>query len=220
ECCGSSGGAGMRTACLISMLLIVGCASTRKNVPPPAPADPAATAQESPVSSAVPPAAEVSSAEVPTAPQTVPQAAPSSAAADAQLDARMSQAEPGSIDVVATLRQAGRLASSGTTDQAGELYARVAGAPNASRDAIAAAATGLYRIGDFPGAVRAFARLGAFLRGEEDLRYYDAVALFETGQYEQARIELSCALPYIQITEEVARYRTKIERMGDRPGTP
>lgn len=205
----------MRTACLISILLIAGCAATRKNVPPPAaPAEPgAATAQESPASSAVPPAAEV-----PTAPQTVPQAAPSSAAADAQLDARMSQAEPGSIDVVATLRQAGRLASSGTTDQAGELYARVAGAPNASRDAIAAAATGLYRIGDFPGAVRAFARLGAFLRGEEDLRYYDAVALFETGQYEQARIELSCALPYIQITEEVARYRTKIERMG--PGTP
>lgn len=132
----------------------------------------------------------------------------------------MAQAEQGSIDVAATLRQAARLAESGATEQAADLYSRVVGASNASRESIAAAATGLYRIGDFAGAVRAFARMGAFRRGEEDLRYYDAVSLFETGQYEQARIELACALPYLQITEEVARYRAKIERMADRPGTP
>lgn len=208
----------MRTVCLISMVLMVGCAGMRRSVPPPAPAtEPgAATAPEQSRATIVQPSTTVQPAP---AEQPMPQAAPSPSAGDRQLDARMSQAE-GAIDVEATLRQAGRLAASGTTDQASDLYVRVVGAPNASRDALGAAATGLYRIGDFPAAVRAFARLGSFFRGEEDLRYYDAVCLFETGQYEQARIELACALPYIQVTEDVARYRAKIERMADRPGTP
>ena len=213
----------MRTVCLISMVLMVGCAGMRRSVPPTAPAtEPgAATAPEPSPATMVQPSTQPSTIVQPApAEQPMPQAAPSTSAGDRQLDARMSQAEQGAIDVEATLRQAGRLAASGTTDQASDLYVRVVGAPNASRDALGAAATGLYRIGDFPAAVRAFARLGSFLRGEEDLRYYDAVCLFETGQYEQARIELSCALPYIQVTEDVARYRAKIERMADRPGTP
>ena len=206
----------MRTVCLISMVLVVGCAGMRRSVPPPAPA----TEPGAATAPAQSPSTIVQPVQPAPAEQPMPQAAPSSSAGDRQLDARMSQAEQGAIDVEATLRQAGRLAASGATDQASDLYVRVVGAPNASRDALGAAATGLYRIGDFPAAVRAFARLGSFLRGEEDLRYYDAVCLFETGQYEQARIELACALPYIQVTEDVARYRAKIERMSDRPGTP
>ena len=204
----------MRTVCLISMLIMVGCAGTRKNAPPaPSSPEPGASSAETP---AAPPTADAPA----PAPAPVPTTSTSSSSADRQLEARMAQEEQGSIDVAATLRQASRLAESGATEQAAELYGRVVGAANAQREAISTAATGLYRIGDFAGAVRAFARLGAFRRGEEDLRYYDAVSLFETGQYEQARIELACALPYIQITDDVARYRTKIERMADRPGTP
>lgn len=206
----------MRTLCLISILLAAGCAATRKGTPPPAtaPAGPdAATASEP---SPSPVAATSSQQAEPPAPPP----APASSAADRQMEARMAQSEPGSIDVMATLRQAGRLAESGAIDQSAELYERVSAASNSSRDARAAAATGLYRIGAFPAAVRAFARLGSFLRGEEDLRYYDAVSLFETGDYEQAHIELSCALPYLQVTEDVSRYREKIERMANRPGTP
>ena len=204
----------MRTVCLLSMLIMVGCAGTRKNAPPATPgSEPVASSAEAPT------AAPTSEAPAP-APAPVPATSTSSSTADRQLEARMAQEELGSIDVAATLRQASRLAESGSSEQAAELYGRVVGAANAQREAIATAATGLYRIGDFAGAVRAFARLGSFRRGEEDLRYYDAVSLFETGQYAQASIELACALPYIQITDDVTRYRTKIERMADRPGTP
>jgi len=82
-----------------------------------------------------------------------------------------------------------------------------------SRATIAASAQGLYRLGDYPDAVEAFRNLGTFSRGEEDLRYYKAVSLFETGRYADAKKELACALPYIQITSDVARYRDKIQKM-------
>lgn len=200
----------MRSLCLMSILLVAGCAGARKATPSPvaAPAEPSASAtpQSAPPPAMPPPPAEPSTTNPPVV--------------ERQAEAAIPQAEPGSIDVSATLRQAARLAQNGAADQASELYERVSAATNSSRDARAAAATGLYRIGAYPAAVRAFARLGSFLRGEEDLRYYDAVSLFETGDYEQARIELSCALPYLQVTEDVARYREKIERMANRPGTP
>ena len=54
-------------------------------------------------------------------------------------------------------------------------------------------------------------KFGTFAKGEEDLRYYNAVVLYETGQYVDAQKELACALPFIQLTDDVARYRTKIE---------
>lgn len=117
----------------------------------------------------------------------------------------------------ATVRQADAFAASGDADQANALYNRIIDSPNASRESIIAAATGLYRTGDFAGAVRGFQRLPNFLRGEEDLRYYNAVALYETGHYEQARKELACALPYIQTTDDVARYRAKIEQTANQP---
>jgi hypothetical protein len=53
-----------------------------------------------------------------------------------------------------------------------------------------------------------------FHRGEEDLRYYNAVSLFETAHYEEAKKELACALPFLEATGSVERYREKIEQMG------
>jgi Flp pilus assembly protein TadD len=70
----------------------------------------------------------------------------------------------------------------------------------------------LYRTGDYSDALRALQKLGTFLRGEEDLRFYKAVALYEIGRYDEAKKELACALPYIQMTEDVSRYQTKIEQ--------
>ena len=110
-----------------------------------------------------------------------------------------------------TIRQANARASSGQLDEANRLYVNVVDAPDAPRDAIIAAATGLYRTGDYAGAVPAFARLGVFARGEEDLRYYNAVSLYETGRYADAKRELACALPFITVTADVERYRAKIE---------
>jgi len=73
------------------------------------------------------------------------------------------------------------------------------------------AAEGAYRARDFATAIRAFDRAGTFNRGEEPYHYYLAVALYEMGRYPEAKRELDLALPYIEITSDVARYRAKID---------
>jgi tetratricopeptide (TPR) repeat protein len=110
------------------------------------------------------------------------------------------------------LRRAEALASSGQTEEANATYLRLLNAPDVGRDTVAAVATGLYRTGDYRDALRALQKLGTFLRGEEDLRFYKAVSLYETGRYAEAKKELACALPYIQVTDDVTRYRSKIEQ--------
>lgn len=113
-----------------------------------------------------------------------------------------------------TLEQAVSLSANGQPEQARRVYLALLNMGNVSRATIAASAQGLYRLGAYADAVEAFRNLGIFSRGEEDLRYYNAVSLFESGHYADAKKELACALPYIQITPEVSRYRDKIETMG------
>lgn len=79
------------------------------------------------------------------------------------------------------------------------------------RDELLRLAEGFYRARDFAHALRAFEKLGTLRRGEEPYRYYIAVALYESGQYTRAKQELTAVLPFIEITPDVARYRTKIE---------
>jgi len=110
------------------------------------------------------------------------------------------------------LREAETYALAGQLNDANRVYNAIAQNPNATREAIAAAATGLYRTSDFTDAVIAFKNLGAFAHGEEDLRYYNAVSLYETGRYDEAKKEMTCALPYLQQTEDVLRYKAKIEQ--------
>src|SRR5438270_2021396 len=163
---------------------------TTTEVAPPQPAPaPAATAVE-------PPAPEPQPAIAPAPP--TPIVAPAT--------------PPPIIDP--TLDQAASLAANNQPDQARRVYVALLNQANVSRQTIAAAARGLYRIGAFADAVEAFRNLGTFTRGEEDLRYYNAVALFETGHYDEAKKELACALPYIEVTTDVARYRDKIQKMG------
>lgn len=115
-------------------------------------------------------------------------------------------------EALTTLRQANDFAASGETAAAHDMYVRVANDRNVAREALAEAAIGLYRIGSFDESVAAFRRMDTFARGEEDLRYYFAVSLYETGAYREAHRELTCALPFIEVTDEVARYRLKIEQ--------
>src|SRR5204862_7794669 len=61
-----------------------------------------------------------------------------------------------SNDAADTLRQANTAAANGKLADANRLYASVVDAPDASRNAVINAATGLYRPGDFAGAARAF----------------------------------------------------------------
>ena len=139
-----------------------------------------------------------------------------------QIAAERAAAQPRSVLVEETgsavdrLRQADALVARGQIDAANAIYVRLLNAEAKSRDVLAGVATGLYRTGDYSNAVRAFQRVGNLSRGEEDLRYYKAVSLYETGRYDDARKELACALPYIPLTEDVTRYRTKIEQAGQR----
>jgi tetratricopeptide (TPR) repeat protein len=74
-------------------------------------------------------------------------------------------------------------------------------------------AEGLYRARDFAGALLAFDRVGELRSGEQPYQYYRAVAYYETGDYARAQAALQAALPYIEITDDVAGYRAKIMRV-------
>lgn len=125
-----------------------------------------------------------------------------------------SRLAPGLTEDLYALRSAETEAAAGRIEEAARIYYAVAGSPGVAREVLAAAAVGLYRTGAFRDAAEAFRGLGTFAKGEEDLRYYYAVSLFESGDYAGAERELYCALPFIQVTDEVARYRVKIETMA------
>jgi tetratricopeptide (TPR) repeat protein len=72
-------------------------------------------------------------------------------------------------------------------------------------------AEGLYRARAFGDSLRAFERAGALRSGEEPYHFYMAVAFYEMGRYDEAKRELAAALPFIEVTPDVARYRAKIE---------
>jgi len=114
-------------------------------------------------------------------------------------------------EYLGALRDATTLAAQGYAREANLLFKRLT-TSDAPREVIAEAGVGLYRTGAHRDAAEAFRRMGMFSRGEEDLRYYYAVSLYETGNYADARRELACALPYIEATDEVARYRVRIEQ--------
>ena len=114
-------------------------------------------------------------------------------------------------EVTARLTAAERSLVAGNLVEARRVYRELAGAPGLDHELLIRVAEGLYRARDFSSALGAFNRVGTLRRGEEPYRYYIAVALYETGDFARAKKELAAALPYIEVTPDVARYRTKIE---------
>jgi hypothetical protein len=134
------------------------------------------------------------------------------AAAERSATARATEIEAASRrEYLLALRTAETAAGNGRVDEAVRIYSGLANSPAVPREVLAEAAVGLYRTGAFREAAEAFQKFGTFAKGEEDLRYYYAVALYETGSYADAQKELACALPFIQVTDDVSRYRAKIE---------
>jgi tetratricopeptide (TPR) repeat protein len=104
---------------------------------------------------------------------------------------------------------------SANLNEARRIYREILASANGTDHATALrVAEGLYRARDFAGTLSAFERAGALRRGEEPYRYYQAVAFYETGQYDRARRELAAVLPYIEVTPDVERYRLKIQGGG------
>ena len=108
------------------------------------------------------------------------------------------------------LAEADRALASGNVAQARSAYAAILTTPELSHATLLKTGEGLTRTRDFRTAVRAFERAGAFAKGEELYRYYYAVALYEIGRHADAKRELAAALPFIQTTPDVERYRAKI----------
>lgn len=119
--------------------------------------------------------------------------------------------KPAARSVGADLADAQRAIDDGDIAGARSIYNALSSAPSLPHDAALRVAEGLYRVRDFPGAERTFARAGAIGRGEEHYHYYYAVTLYEIGRYGNAKRELAAALPYLDVTPDVTRYRAKIE---------
>jgi len=115
------------------------------------------------------------------------------------------------VDVAALLAAGDRAVVAAKLADARRAYRELLTVPDLDHATSIRVAEGLYRSRDFAGALEAFARVGTLRSGEEAYRYYIAVALFETGQHERAKRELASALPYIEITPDVERYRARIE---------
>ena len=174
----------------------------------------ATTASAPAIAPAPVPAPEPAAAPAPATPAPVAEAPVQAPAPVPAPVPAASVPEPPIIDP--TLEQAASLAANGQTIQSRRVYLALLRPASIARMTIAEAGKGLYRLGAYTDAAEAFRRLGPFARGEEDLRYYNAVSLFESGHYDEAGKELACALPYIQVTSEVARYRDKIQKMAAR----
>jgi tetratricopeptide (TPR) repeat protein len=191
-------------------------------VPPPTPAaapQPMSTADREEIMREV--ERRVAEARAQIEKQMAERLAAERAAMERELDTRVAAARAAAEaqarrDVLVNLHKAEILANTGHINEAKDIYLSIANAPAAMREAITEAAIGLYRIGDYADAVTAFRRLGTLARGEEDLRYYEAVSLFEMGQFEEARKQLSCALPYLKVTDDIQRYQSKIESAASR----
>jgi tetratricopeptide (TPR) repeat protein len=117
---------------------------------------------------------------------------------------------PAARTVDGDLADAQHAIDDGDIDHARSIYNALSSTPSLPHDAALRVAEGLYRVRDFAGAARMFAAAGAIGRGEEQHHYYYAVALYETGRYADAKRELAAALPHIEVTPDVTRYRAKI----------
>jgi hypothetical protein len=160
----------------------------------PAQTPPAGTTTTAPATSTTRPRTE------PATPPRDPAPKPSTAAIPA----------PPARDIASRLAAGDAALGRSQLISARSIYRDLLAAGGLSRSELLRVAEGLYRARDFGPALRGFRQLDPLQRGEEPYRYYIAVALYETGQFAAAKKELAAALPHIEVTEDVARYRTKI----------
>lgn len=171
-------------------------------IPPPVKTT---TPTPAPVKTTPPPAVKTST---PTStPTPTPKPTPSKPAPVTPAPAKI----PAKINVQARLAAGDAALQRNALAEARPIYRELLEANGIDHATMLLIAEGLYRSRDFAGTVRAFERAGALNRGEEPYRYYLAVAMYETGDYRGAKRELAGALPYIEVTADVARYRAKID---------
>jgi len=166
----------------------------------------AATTKPAASEPAKPPAPKPQTSNTTTAPAKI------SAPATKPQPAKPAPQQPAkTIDVAAKLNAADAALTKSSITEARRLYREVLAVPGLDHATAIRLAEGFYRSRDFVNALSAFERAGTLRSGEEPYRYYIAVAAFEVGQFDRARRELAAALPFIEATPDVQRYRAKIE---------
>lgn len=180
----------------------------------PATTTPPATTTQPPSRTITPPQTTTTQPPTTTTPPrtttTTPPVTPPRTAPQQPTPSRATTSTLSASEVASRMISAERALTAANLTEARRIYRELLNV-SLERATLIRVAEGLYRARDFAGALAAFQRLGALQRGEEPYRYYVAVALYETGQYDRARRELAAALPFIEITPDVARYRAKIE---------
>jgi hypothetical protein len=168
--------------------------------PTPQPSTAPVPAPPQPTANPKPPPAPVPVPQVQPRPQPQPKPQPQATAT-----------KP--VDINAQMAQGDAALANNNLPAARAAYQSVINQPGLDHATLLRIGEQSYRARDFATAIRAFTRSG-FATGEQPYHYYFAVALYETGQYEAARRELAEALPYIEVTQDVAQYRAKIENGG------
>jgi len=186
----------------VSTTILPAPATTTTTTPPPAP-KPAAT-----TTTITPPATTPAKPAVTEAKPNPPAPKPKPANPTPTIAAPAPQPR---IDVGARIAAGDRALLAANLAEARRAYKEVLDAPGVDHATYIRVGEGFYRARDFADALAAFQRAGTLRSGEEAYRYYIAVAAYETGDYDRAKRELAGALPHIEITEDVQRYRTKIE---------
>jgi tetratricopeptide (TPR) repeat protein len=185
--------------------------------PQPAPAPqqqtvPAPEPSPTPIDPAPPEKNHASQSDGATVPATASKDPQPKAALQAIVPMLPAAPQPKQKTVDARFADAQQALDDGKPERARSIYSALLREQHLSYAACLRLAEGLYRVRDFAGAIRAFKRVGAIDAGEERYHYYYAVALFETGHFRDARRELDAALPFIELTADVAEYRAKIEK--------
>ena len=181
----------------------------RPAAPPPTSSPPAVT-QTKPVPAPTPTTTTTKPAQPAPAPEKKPQ--PQAPTTKPTTPATTTAtAAPKRVDVPARLAAADRALASAQLAEARRIYLELLTAGSLQHAEALRVAEGLYRARDFAGALRAFGVVGQLRAGEEPYNYYIAVARYETRDYSGAKRALAAALPFIELTPDVARYRDKIE---------
>ncbi len=180
--------------------------------PAPAPSSPPPANEHSPAASAPSTDHPVSKDPAPGSPREGTSTQPSIGTLQTIAPMVPPKQQPAKKTIDARLDEAQQAIDNGDPDSARSIYNALLREPQLSHAPALRLAEGLYRVRDFAGALRAFRGVGVIGPGEERYHYYYAVALFETRHYRDACLEIDLALPFIEVTEDVAGYREKIYR--------
>jgi hypothetical protein len=187
--------------------------------PPPAsrPAAAASTAQAAPARPATPspatttPAAQPATPQRPVVPPQPANNAPKQAAVSPLVAASRHSPSVRTTSVASDVTQAQQLLNEGKIIAARDLFISLSDLTGLPRSTTLAIARGLSQASAFHESSVQYYKIQPFQKGEELHMFTEAVNRYELGDLKTARELLARAVPALQLTREMAVYKSKIE---------